>query len=84
MDVFVQVINVLNRENIFRKAYDVGSPYNGIDDDGDWDEELHDANGNGVPDVGETNVDELDEGKIKERNISLFPLIPTIGFTWEF
>jgi len=84
MDIFVQVINILNRENIFRKGYDVGSPYNGIDDDGDWDEELHDTNGNGSPDVGEPNVDEADEGKIRERNISLFPIIPTIGFTWEF
>ena len=58
--------------------------YNCIDDDGDWVEEDHDDNGNGRPDPGETNVDEPDEGRIREKNISLFPIIPTIGFTWEF
>ena len=40
--------------------------------------------GNGKPDPGEPNVDEPDEGKIREETISLFPIIPTIGFTWEF
>ena len=55
-----------------------------IDDDNDLGEKDHESNGNGEPDVGETNVDEPDESKIQENNISLFPLIPTIGFTWEF
>ena len=84
MDIYVQVINVLNRENIFRKSYNVGSTYNGLDDDGDWDEDKHDANGNGKPDVGEPNVDEVDEGRLQVNDISLFPIIPTIGFSWEF
>ena len=84
MDIYVQVINVLNRKNIFRKSYNVGSTYNGLDDDGDWDEDKHDTNGNGKPDVGEPNVDEADEGRLKVNDISLFPIIPTIGFSWEF
>ena len=84
MDIYVQIINIFNRKNIFRKSYNVGSIYNGIDDDGDWDEDKHDANGNGVPDVGEVNVDEEDEGRLQVNNISLFPIIPTIGFSWEF
>ena len=79
MDIYVQVINVLNRENIFRKSYNVGSTYNGLDDDGDWDEDKHDTNGNGKPDVGEPNVDEVDEGRLQVNDISLFPIIPTIG-----
>ena len=62
----------------------MGNPYNGLDDDGDWDKELHDSNGNGKPDPGEVNVDESDEGKINERSIGLFPILPTFGFTWEF
>ena len=84
MDIYVQVINVLNRENIFRKSYNVGSTYNGLDDDGDWDEDKHDTNRNGKPDVGEPNVDEVDEGRLQVNDISLFPIIPTIGFSWEF
>ena len=84
MDIYVQVINVLNRKNIFRKSYNVGSIYNGLDDDGDWDEDKHDTNGNGKPDVGEPNVDEVDEGRLQVNDISLFPIIPTIGFSWEF
>jgi len=84
VDFFFQIINTLNRSNTFRKIYSLGSPYNGLDDDGDWDKELHDTNGNGKADPGETNVDESDEGKINERNIGLFPILPTFGFTWEF
>ena len=84
MDIYAQVINVLNRKNIFRKSYNVGSIYNGLDDDGDWDEDKHDTNGNGNPDVGEPNVDEVDEGRLQVNDISLFPIIPTIGFSWEF
>ena len=84
MDIYIQVINVFNRKNIFRKSYNVGNIYNGVDDDRDWDEEKHDANGNGKPDVGEVNVDEEDEGRLQVNDISLFPIIPTIGFSWEF
>ena len=84
VDFFFQIINTLNRKNTFRKSYNLGSTFNGLDDDGDWVEEDHDDNGNGRPDPGETNVDEPDEGRIREKNISLFPIIPTIGFTWEF
>jgi len=84
VDFFFQIINTLNRSNTFRKIYSLGSPYNGLDDDGDWDKELHDTNGNGKADPGETNVDESDEGKINELSIGLFPILPTFGFTWEF
>ena len=84
VDFFFQIINSFNRKNTFRKVYSLGNPYNGLDDDGDWVEEDHDANGNGRPDIGEVNVDEADEGKIQERDLSLFPIIPTFGFTWEF
>ena len=75
---------IRDRENTFRKLYSLGSVYNGLDDDGDWEKEKHDTNGNGKPDPGEVNVDEPDEGVIRERNVSLFPIIPTFGFTWEF
>ena len=44
----------------------------------------HDANGNGLPDVGEINVDEEDEGRIQEKPLSLFPVIPSLGFTVYF
>ena len=84
VDFFFQIINTLNRKNTFRKVYSLGNTYNGIDDDGDWVKEDHDQNNNGKPDPGEINVDEPDEGKIREESIGLFPLIPTIGFTWEF
>jgi hypothetical protein len=84
VDFFFQIINTLNRSNTFRKIYSLGSPFNGLDDDGDWVEEDHDDNGNGRPDPGETNVDESDEGRISEKSIGLFPIIPTFGFTWEF
>jgi len=84
VDFFFQIINTLNRSNTFRKIYSLGSPFNGIDDDGDWVEEDHDDNGNGRPDPGETNVDEPDEGRINEKSIGLFPIIPTFGFAWEF
>jgi len=92
VDFFFQIINTLNRENPFRKVYRLGNRYNGLDDDGDWDINKHDIGygedkigaGNGRPDKGEPNVDEADEGRIREESISLFPIIPTIGFTWEF
>jgi len=84
VDFFFQIINTFNRKNTFQKVYSLGNPYNGIDDDGDWLLDEHDANGNGKPDPGEVNVDEPDEGRISEKSIGLFPIIPTFGFTWEF
>ena len=63
------------QEKYFRKSYNVGSTYNGLDDDRDWDEDKHDTNGNGKPDVGEPNVDEVDEGRLQVNDISLFPII---------
>ncbi|MDR4505710.1 MAG: lamin tail domain-containing protein [Candidatus Scalindua sp.] len=33
----------------------------GVDNDGDWNSAVHDTNNNGIPDSGETNVDEADE-----------------------
>ena len=83
-DLFFQIINTYNRKNVFRYGYSLGNIYNGIDDDGDWELKKHDKNGNKRPDVGETNVDEPDEGRIQRRVINLFPIIPTIGITFEF
>ena len=83
-EFFIQLINTYNRKNIFRYVYRLGNVYNGIDDDGDWVEKDHDANDNGVPDVGEVNVDEEDEGRMQRRDISLFPVIPTVGITIYF
>ena len=84
MDIFFQIINTYNKKNIFTYIYKLGSISNGKDDDGDWVEKEHDANGNGQPDVGEINVDEEDEGRIKEDPLSLFPIIPSVGFTIYF
>jgi hypothetical protein len=83
-DLFFQIINSYNRKNVFRYGYSLGNIYNGIDDDGDWEVKKHDKNGNKRPDVGETNVDEADEGRIQRQVINLFPIIPTIGITFEF
>jgi hypothetical protein len=83
-DFFFQIINTYNKKNIFTYIYNLGSINNGKDDDGDWVELDHDANGNGVPDVGETNVDEEDEGRIQEKPLSLFPAIPSLGITVYF
>jgi len=83
-DIFFQVINLYNRENVFRYTYPLGNTYNGIDDDGDWDVKKHDSNGNLKPDRGEPNIDEGDEARIQRKALSLFPLIPTIGITWNF
>ena len=83
-DFFIQVINTYDQKNIFRYIYRLGNDQNGIDDDDDWVEEEHDLNGNGNPDKGEENVDEADEGRMQRNDISLFPLIPTIGLTIYF
>ena len=78
------MINTYDQKNIFRYVYRLGNDQNGIDDDDDWVEEEHDLNGNGNPDKGEENVDEADEGRMQRNDISLFPLIPTIGLTIYF
>ena len=83
-DLFMQVINAYNRENVFTYTYPLGDTFNGIDDDGDWDAKKHDKNGNKRPDKGEPNVDEEDEARIQRKPVSLFPIIPTIGLTWNF
>ena len=83
-DLFMQVINAYNRKNVFTYTYPLGDTSNGIDDDGDWDQKKHDRNGNKRPDKGEPNVDEEDESRIQRKPVSLFPIIPTIGITWNF
>ena len=83
-DLFMQVINAYNRENVFTYTYPLGDTFNGIDDDGDWEAKKHDKNGNKRPDKGEANVDEEDEARIQRKPVSLFPIIPTIGITWNF
>ena len=83
-DIFFQVINLYNRENVFRYSYPLGNTSNGIDDDNDWDVKKHDTNGNLRPDRGEPNIDEDDEARIQRKALSLFPLLPTIGITWNF
>ncbi len=83
-DLYLQVINSYNRDNIFRYFYNVGNIYNGLDDDNDWEKDKHDTNGNGYPDPGEPNVDESDEGRITRTDISVFPIIPSIGINIDF
>ncbi len=51
LDIFLQIINTFNRENVFAKRYTLGNTYNGLDDDDDWVAEEHDTNGNGEPDA---------------------------------
>ncbi len=84
MDLYLQVINSYNRDNIFRYVYHRGSSSNGLDDDGDWNKEKDDINGNGYPDPGEPNVDEADEEQWKRNDISIFPIIPSIGINIDF
>ncbi|MFQ6678061.1 MAG: carboxypeptidase-like regulatory domain-containing protein [Fidelibacterota bacterium] len=84
LDLYLQVINSYNRDNIFRYFYTVGNIYNGLDDDADWEKDKHDTNGNGYPDPGEPNVDEPDEGKVTRSDISVFPIIPSIGINISF
>ena len=63
----------------------------GVDDDGDWDALTDDRNGNGFGDyywengnlIAEPNVDENDENIPQRRELSIFPIIPTIGFSIE-
>lgn len=83
MELSAQVINAYNRKNIFRYIYNVGSTTNGLDDDGDWVKASDDLNENGFPDPGEPHVDEEDEGIIRREDISIFPLIPSLGIMVE-
>ncbi len=88
---FVQVINAYNRRNIFRYFYTTQNT-EGVDDDGDWDILEDDINGDGEAGyyfdgnqwVPEPNVDEPDENIPQKQELSIFPLIPTIGFSIEF
>ena len=88
---FVQVINAYNRKNIFRYFYTTRN-LEGVDDDGDWDILEDDINGDGEAGyyfdgnqwVPEPNVDEPDENIPQKQELSIFPLIPTIGFSIEF
>ena len=82
-DLFIQIINTYNRKNVFRYIYQLGNVYNGVDDDGDWDVKKHDINKNGRPDFGEPNVDESDEGRIQRSPLNIFPIIPSIGISFE-
>ena len=84
MDIYVQVINVFNRKNTFRKTYNVGSIYKINYNDGDRYQDKHESKGKAKPHHRKQNVDESDEGRLQVNNISLFPIIPTIGFSWEF
>ena len=88
---FMQVINAYNRKNIFRYFYTTQNT-EGVDDDGDWNWQTDDINGDGEAGyyhdgnqwVPEPNVDELDEDIPQRQELSIFPIIPTIGFSIEF
>ena len=79
-----------NRKNIFRYFYTT-SKIIGVDDDGDWNINTDDINGDGEAGyyfdgngyVTEPNVDELDENIPQRQELSIFPMIPTIGFSIE-
>ena len=87
---FMQVINAYNRKNIFRYFYTTQN-IQGVDDDGDWNWQTDDIDGNGEASyyfdgnqwVPEPNVDELDENIPQRRELSIFPIIPTIGISIE-
>ena len=87
---FISLINSYNRKNIFRYFYTT-SNIAGVDDDGDWNIDTDDINGDGEPGyyfdgdgyVTEPNVDELDENIPQRQELSIFPMIPTIGFSIE-
>ena len=89
---FMQVINAYNRKNIFRYFYTTQNII-GVDDDGDWNWQTDDIDGNGEAGyywdvesgewIPEPNVDEPDENIPQRRELSIFPIIPTIGFSIE-
>ena len=86
----MQVINAYNRKNIFRYFYTTQN-IQGVDDDGDWNWQTDDIDGNGEAGyyfdgnqwVAEPNVDEPDENIPQRRELSIFPIIPTIGISIE-
>ena len=88
---FIQVINAYNRKNIFRYFYTTNNQQ-GVDDDGDWNILEDDINGDGEAGyyfdgnqwIAEPNVDEADENIPQKQELSIFPLIPSIGFSIEF
>ncbi|RMF07746.1 MAG: hypothetical protein D6762_06970, partial [Candidatus Neomarinimicrobiota bacterium] len=82
-DLNLQVINAYNRKNIFQYIYTLGSTRNGLDDDGDWNPKTDDLNSNGRADAGEPHVDEPDEGRVQRQAISIFPLLPSIGISFN-
>ncbi len=87
---FIQVINAYNRKNIFRYFYTTNNQI-GVDDDGDWNWQTDDINGDGAAGyyfdgnqwIPEPNVDELDEEIPQRRELSIFPIIPSIGISIE-
>ncbi|MFQ6614019.1 MAG: carboxypeptidase-like regulatory domain-containing protein, partial [Fidelibacterota bacterium] len=82
-DLNLQIINAYNRKNVFQYFYLLGSTTNGLDDDNDWNPKKDDLNGNGRPDAGEPHVDEPDEGRVQRETVSIFPLIPSIGISFD-
>ncbi|NOG82419.1 MAG: hypothetical protein HND49_01155 [Planctomycetes bacterium] len=48
----------------------------GIDNDGDWDLATDDSNNNGIPDSGETNVDEVDNSESIDEPNEFNPIYP--------
>jgi len=88
---FAQVINAYARKNIFRYIYTNQNTI-GVDDDGDWNWQTDDINGDGYAGyyfdgndwVPEPNVDEPDENIPQRQELSIFSIaIPTIGFSIE-
>ena len=88
---FAQVINAYARKNIFRYVYTNQNTI-GVDDDGDWNWQTDDINGDGYAGyyfdgndwVPEPNVDEPDENIPQRQELSIFSIaIPTIGFSIE-
>ena len=91
---FMQAINLYGRKNIFRYLYTVEN-IPGVDDNGNWNLETDDWNGDGEPGFGynpenniwelEPNIDEKEEDIPQRQDLSIFSImIPTIGFTIEF
>ena len=91
---FAQAINVYGRENIFRYLYTTEN-IPGVDDNGNWNLETDDWNGDGEPGFGinpdtgefelEPNIDEAAEDIPSRQNLSIFSImIPSIGFSIEF
>ncbi len=53
----------------------------GIDNDGDWDSSTNDTDGNGIPDSGESNLDEADEATDESNEFNaIFPYGDDVPF----